>query len=271
MNLSTLRAVQTFPTKMATSILWSADGQKMRTSGYQSATEFDSTWSSIQPVDFPAGHVDGESWSRDARVKIVAQQADAAMRANAHIYRDGALVRTHELAAEGMPISSLHAGISPDGRWAGMSAFQGIAWHVWNTENGKEVASGAQSATIRFSPDGRWLIVCGGATNELWDTRTWLRVKSWPRNAAGLFGRAAWTADGRLLAIQPTRRNITLLKTTDWTEIATLQIPEQSTVCALEFSPGGNQLAAAIKNGAVAIYSLTKLRSELRELGLDWE
>ena len=218
-----MRPEKTFPTKMTTAILWSPDGKTMRTSGYQSPAEFDAAWSAIKPVDFPAGNVDSEAWSRDARVKIIAQQADHARRGDAHIYRDGALVRTHEVAAKGMEISSLQSDISPDGKWAAMAAFQGIGWHVWNTENGKEVASGETSASLRFSPDSRWLMVCAGIVNELWDTRTWLRVREWPHAAAGLFGRAAWTLDNRTVAFQPTRRAITLMHVGSWQEIATVQ------------------------------------------------
>ncbi len=269
-KLPALRAAKTYPSRMTTAILWSPDGTTMHTSGYQPAAEFDAAWSAIKTVDFPKANVDSESWSRDARVKIIARQADGAKRGNAEIYRDGALVRTHEVAAEGLLVSSLQSDISPDGHWAAMAAFQGIGWHVWNTENGKEVASGPYSASLRFSPDNRWLMVSASGANELWDTRTWLLAMSWPRDAAGLFGRAAWTADSRTIAIQPTRRSIALLSAADWQEIATLQIPAQSNVVALEFAPGGHKLAAAIRTGFVQIFDLDQLRAELRELGIEW-
>ncbi len=261
---------KTFPTKMTTSILWSPDGKNMHTVGYQPSAEFAPDWASVKSLESPAPNIDSESWSRDARTRIVAQQGDGAKVARAMIHRDGTLLRTHELPAIGLFISSLQSAISPDGRWAAMSAFQGIAWHVWDTVSGTEVATGKQSATLRFSPDGRWLVVSGGTKTELWDTSSWRITKSWPRDSAGFFGHAAWTADGKLLAIQPNRIGITLLRTTDWSEIATLQAPAEGSTVALDFSPDGHLLAAAISSGWVHLHDLQILRRELAELGLDW-
>jgi WD40 repeat protein len=245
-----------YPTRMTTAILWSPDGT-MHTSGYQPAAEFDPAWAAVRAVDFPPQNVDSESWSSDSQTRIVTQQANGARTGKAAIYRNGKLVRSHEVVAKDEAIIGLRSALSPDGRWAAMGAFKGIGWHVWSTETGSEAAQGSDAATLSFSPDGAWLAAAGAVENEVWRTADWQRIQHWRRvDLDAHFGQAAWSADSRKLAILPGRQTIRVLDTAKWAELATFQSSSPGHFASLAFHPAGKKLAAASTSGVVQVFDL---------------
>jgi WD40 repeat protein len=92
-----------------------------------------------------------------------------------------------------------------------------------------------------------------------------------PTSEDDLFGAAAASPDGELLAIRSSLSTIRLVETSTWRELATLEPIEPLTIHALAFGPDGSQLAAASVSGPVQLWDLREIRRELRELGLDWD
>ena len=246
-----------YPTKMTTSILWLPDGKTMHTSGYQPSAEFDGTWSAIRSVEFPNPNVDSESWSGDSQSRIVARQINQAQAGRAMIFKGEDLDHTHDVVAATELVIGLTSAMSPDGRWTAMGAFKGIGWHVWDTGSRAEVASGTDSATLRFSPDNQWLAVAGAENNEIWRTGDWQRVHSWRRaDLEAHFGQSAWSADSRTLAILSGRRAITILDTATWAKRPVLESPDPGHITSMAFHPSGTRLAVASTGGVVRIFDL---------------
>ncbi len=244
-----------FPTRMTTAILWMPDGKTMHTSGYQPTTRFDAGWTAIQATDFPLPDSDAEAWSRDANMRIVAKQTAGAQAGQAVIFRGKTIVHTHTVPTTGELVIGLRADISPDGNWAAMAAFKGIGWQVWNTASGKQVAGGSDSATIRFSPDGRWLAVAGQVTNDVWEVGPWKLRHQWKRiDLDAHFGQAAWSADSSKLAILSGRQGIIVVSASDWSTRETFHFPDAGHITAMAFHPAGKQLAIAATNGLVRVF-----------------
>ncbi|HMF17799.1 MAG TPA: serine/threonine-protein kinase, partial [Gemmataceae bacterium] len=166
-----------------------------------------------------------------------------------------------------------HVAVSPDGRWVvtGSNIIGGVG--VWEAATGKRIqavieAIGGQAF---FSPDGRWLaaIPFSGSECRLWEVGSW---KPGPvlegEECAGAFA-----PDGATFALS-TKFEIgvlRLLETATGKELARLEIPEPTRLLPRCFTPDGATLIAYGKESkALHIFDLRLLRSQLKELGLDW-
>src|SRR5262249_14145684 len=87
---------------------------------------------------------------------------------------------------------------------------------------------------------------------------------------AGVAGRAAFSPDGRVLAITKTRSLVQLVDARAGRELATLEPPEQNNVSALEFSPDGRLLVAALGAAGILVWDLGAIHGGLASLGLNW-
>jgi WD40 repeat protein/tetratricopeptide (TPR) repeat protein len=203
----------------------------------------------------------GLSTSRDGRVLAFAR---GRLSTYAVVVHQGPPYRTLTL---GPQYDLRHVAVSPDGRWV----VTGSHWADANGENAKlwEAATGklvkvlpiAAAASPSFSPDGRWLY--GGDY--------WCEVGTWePKAFACPSGLLA--PDGRLLACAAGYGEIRLVNFETGKEIARLSIPEQTRLGATHFSPDGAWLyAIGHESGEVHRWDLRLIRSQLAELGLDFD
>ncbi len=129
--------------------------------------------------------------------------------------------------------------------------------------------------SLAWSPDGRWLAACG-ASHRLWDTETW-EAASLPELEANHSpnGGAAFSppgADGtsRMLALASGDKRIALIELPTRRRLITLEPPAAPACYQLEFSRDGQWLAAATATGAVHLWNLTALQSELEAWGWGW-
>ena len=53
--------------------------------------------------------------------------------------------------------------------------------------------------------------------------------------------------------------------------LAVLAAPESQNLSGYQFSPDGRCLAAVTVQGAVQLWDLRRLRTELRKMGIDWD
>jgi serine/threonine protein kinase/WD40 repeat protein len=171
--------------------------------------------------------------------------------------------------------------LSPDGRWVSAGVLgRGGGVRIWSAHSGRLVRSLPGSAdemvggSVAFSPDSQWLVVGRQDAYRLWQTGSWeagsvfLRDKPEP-----LIGFAAFSLDGRVLALARSRQHMQLIDLITCQEVATLTAPDVDFRDAghLCFSPDGRRLAAITGRHEIRIWDLHALRWRLRQIGLDWE
>lgn len=162
--------------------------------------------------------------------------------------------------------------VSPDGRWAANGTWQGKGVKVWSTAKG--AAAGdlpvRANATVKFSPDGRWLVSGSGDEYHFWRIGTWESGPVVTRERAGdLPGTMAFSADGRWLALAMTRGGgLRLYDASTLEPVTALEAPvDQSPAC---FSNDGRWLAAIGTDGLLQVWDLGLVRSQLADINLDW-
>jgi eukaryotic-like serine/threonine-protein kinase len=163
---------------------------------------------------------------------------------------------------------------SPDGRWiAAMSA----AFEVPATLRVSDVRTGALAWSHptrtpgEFSSDSRWLVT-GGDACRIWETGTWRLEREIPTPAGlGTVYHATFSPDGSMLAIAYEGLVTRLVDARMGEELATLPSHAAKAVESVRFSPDGTQLACV--NGVLGtqLWDLRRIRTELAELGLDWQ
>jgi WD40 repeat protein len=163
---------------------------------------------------------------------------------------------------------------SPDGNWiAGSHPWQPGAV-LWRAADGRQVRRIATSSgcTVCFSPDSRWLVT--GAVDEFcfWEVASGsqgLRIKR--EQQPGVGGPAAFSHDGKVLAVSLSQWLVALVDVATGRELARLEHPDPQIISCLAFNPSGTQLAVATQGHVIQLWDLRRLSRELAALGLDWE
>jgi WD40 repeat protein len=122
-----------------------------------------------------------------------------------------------------------------------------------------------------FSPDGQQLIAGLHDEFRIWHVGRWDRhMASLPSEQSLLKGFAAYSRDGRLLAMAHANRPVHLVDASSHQEIATLDTQDAFLISGICFSPSGDKLAVSTENHVVQLWDLNALRSRLAALNLDW-
>ncbi len=166
--------------------------------------------------------------------------------------------------------------ISPDGRWVATGAWHGMEIVVWETSSGKPVARWLHfrglTGHVTFSPDGKWLVTTVGSDYRLIETESWQVRRTIPKDSGGDFvGRAAFSADGKILAVVDTMHEVKLLDPNTGGEYAVLSVPGDPGLGVLCFSQDGSRLAAHAADGLIHVWDLRRTRHQLAAMKLDWE
>lgn len=167
------------------------------------------------------------------------------------------------------------AAISPDGKWVVSATWQGTGVRVWDATNGqlfRDLDPDSGSASVAFSPDGRWLAVSNGMEYSLWEVESWKRISRTAKTVAdGAPAPVAFSADGRLLAVPYSRQIVQFVDPKSGRPTARLRAQRLGSInLACRFSPSGKHFAHANDDG-VHTWNIKLLREQLREFGLDWE
>jgi WD40 repeat protein len=178
-----------------------------------------------------------------------------------------------EPAARVPGVRALYLRFSADGRW--------IAWverdhyiRIWDVEAAKEqpfkgpvLMHGWQS--MAFLPDSRRLFgVMVRGTAETWDVAANRRDSV--LGTPGMFEKwhVAVTADGRRVAIDRTFTSVDIWDLPGRRRL--FGLPEGDTsIASSAWSPDGEHLAIAYKDGTVAVWSLSEIQARLAALRLD--
>src|SRR6185295_17341468 len=157
--------------------------------------------------------------------------------------------------------------------WVVSGAFHGRGTWLWDAATGRKVRELDEgNAAPYFSPDGTQLLVAGHSEYRLYDTRSWTIVRrESSESPTSLPNRAAFSDDGRVLAIVKELHHVELLDPRNWEVLANLIAPEAQVITWLGFSRDGTVLAAATHQDQVQLWDLDSIRRELRLSGLDWD
>jgi WD40 repeat protein len=194
-------------------------------------------------------YLSGQSLAYEPNAKLLASPAGFGQ---IFLYRadDGTFVR----ALRGHTDMVTSVAFSPDGKWLASGDQRGVI-RIWNVADGtvvREWAAHSEEKIIAmlFSPDGRLLVSGAPRAVNIWSTEDWSLVKQLV--PADVLASAAFSSDGRLLAIGSYFINTIIIRLSDWREV--LFIP--SGARALVFSPNGQSLAMSYGKG-IEILSLS--------------
>src|SRR5262249_41850662 len=118
------------------------------------------------------------------------------------------------------------ADVSPDGRWATTSTHHGFGSKVWELGTGSrlDLIPERRTATLTFSPDGRWLATATGTEVCVRTVGSWEVVRRVRRDGGADYpGRAAFSRDGRVLAVTLGPSAVQLLDPVGGRELVRLQ------------------------------------------------
>jgi WD40 repeat protein/tRNA A-37 threonylcarbamoyl transferase component Bud32 len=218
------------------------------------------------PVALPAGTAaEGSSLSHYGRTLVVAA-GDAAL-----IFD---VTTQEEQARFGGQRSLNSASLSPDGRWLACCTWHGSGVKVFDTRDGKLALTVPETADsgAAFSPDGKWLVIATGPEYRLWSVGTWkpgLRIARQGTN--DIPGPAAFSPDGRILAIVPSWPLVRLIDVETGQELATLEAPDvEVLIHTLSFSPDGERLVAGSLSQRLHVWDLQLIHGRLAAMGLEW-
>lgn len=164
---------------------------------------------------------------------------------------------------------ALRHGVSPDGRWVAVGAWNALGAEVWDIDEGRRVATLPLAATtgLTFTPDGQWLIARDRSGLSLWRAGTWNLVRPLPGSAVTL----TFSPDRQLVAASNELGRIELFDAATWTLLADFEIPDKLRAVSVAFSPNGRTLAAFTNRaGMIHLWDLPAIRAQLKEIGLDW-
>lgn len=161
--------------------------------------------------------------------------------------------------------------ISPDARWAATGSSTDRQVRLWNVASGeplKVLATGAEPRAV-FSPDGRWFAAWGEAFSLL-RVGTWEPAPPLPLGEhRPLAGAAAFSPDGRILAVVCNRHSIQLIDLENFRSLGLLKTPGPIALETIQFSPDGTRLAGSGALARLQLWDLRRIRLRLQDLGLD--
>ncbi|HTU21669.1 MAG TPA: protein kinase [Gemmataceae bacterium] len=159
--------------------------------------------------------------------------------------------------------------LSSDGKYAATGTHNGDdGVKVWDAETGQLLVRFAVGGLANgvFSPDGKWLAVSGTRGCRL------VKCGTWEERPLDLGSPMLFSPDSALLAVQSDRGVIRLLAPETLQEVARLEDPNQDRPSYLAFHPDGSKLLVSSDDArAFHLWDLRSLRTQLAELGLDWD
>ncbi len=172
--------------------------------------------------------------------------------------------------------------VTPDGQWLATGGWKERGIQVWNVPERRlervlrpEDVTGWPVFSAYFSPDGRWLV--GAATSSyntslgyyFWRVGTWELEMHVPAELCYVI--AAFSGDGKIMALPVTPQQILLADPADGRELARLSTLQPVNAFPAAFSPDGTQLAVVTGPRTVLVWDLRRMREQLATMGLDWE
>jgi WD40 repeat protein len=167
--------------------------------------------------------------------------------------------------------------LSPDGSLLATGAWHAPGVKVWNARTGKLVkdlpaddGSRDTTATVAFSPDGRFLVTSIISEYCFWEVGSWNLARRVAQPTGNAYTAVmAFSPDGKVFAGRHSGNVIRLYDAATGAVLADLEAPNSAVLTSLSFN--GTRLAAPESRDAFRVWDLRAIRQELAALGLDWE
>jgi len=164
--------------------------------------------------------------------------------------------------------------LSPDARWLATSGWHSDRVRLWDAQTSQmawEKVVGKISMVF-FTPDSGELVVAKGSDFTFFDLNTFEVTRRLPREPGLYPGDIAFTADGKLMAMEMSPAVIHLKEVASGKTIAKLEDPFGDRSTWMTFTPDAAKLiVVAGYADAVHVWDLRIIRSRLKAMGLDWD
>lgn len=161
--------------------------------------------------------------------------------------------------------------VSPDGKLLAVGYWHGLNVDLFDVATSQLLKTfKTGQAKVAFSPDGQMLAINEPGRCTVYEVETWERLyQSSPDLSHTLPRAVTFSPDSSILAFDPgSRRDIRLVATEDFRELATVRFPNRrNMVNHIDFSPDGSKLFEA-SGDVVQMWDLRLIRQKLGEL--DW-
>ena len=157
--------------------------------------------------------------------------------------------------------------VSPGGELIATASFAGTGVRIWESQSGKlvkELVPDEGTLRVEFSPNGKWLATGSSELCRLWSTVDWQQDKQFGEAAA-----FAFSPDKKLMALITNGGSIRLVDPQTGVEYVRLEDPSQDRGL-VRFSSDATQIVTNNDDPSVHVWDLRTIRSQLVELGLDW-
>jgi WD40 repeat protein len=167
-----------------------------------------------------------------------------------------------------------HVALASDGSRLATSGWNSDQVKLWDGRTGQlieELGVGLM-ARVFFTPDNREMIVARASEFTFHAVGTGEVTRRLSRSIGMLPGHVAFTADGRLMAMEMAPGFIHLVEVASGRTVARLEDPNGNLSTWMSFSPDGAELLVAARHaGAIHRWDLRAIRVRLKAMKLDWD
>jgi hypothetical protein len=164
--------------------------------------------------------------------------------------------------------------LSRNGQWAASNGWHSESVRLWNALTGEMVHEWPleKQTRIRFTPDSRTLVISQHDGFSFWDVDTRRPIHRLRREVGFESSHVAFSADGKLMALEMAPAVIHLIDAATFRTIAKLEDPHGDQPVWQDFTPDGTKLVVVTKHTtAIHIWDLRAIRAQLKEINLDWD
>ena len=152
-------------------------------------------------------------------------------------------------------------------------------WHsptvkLWETQSGRLITELETGLITRvfFTPDNRELIVARKKEFSFYDASSLKATRQMPRDIGLYPGYVAFSADGKLMAMEMAPGLIDLKEISSGRTVARLEDPDRELSTWMTFTPDATQLVVVARYaGAIHRWDLRAIRARLKMMKLDWD
>jgi hypothetical protein len=128
------------------------------------------------------------------------------------------------------------------------------------------------TSRVYFTPDNQELVVARALDFTYYELKTLEVSRRMPREFGLYSGHIAFTADGKLMALEMTPGFIHLKEVKTGRTVAKLEDPHGDLSTWMGFTPDGTQLVVVARYaGAIHRWDLRAIRERLKTMNLDWD
>jgi WD40 repeat protein len=123
-----------------------------------------------------------------------------------------------------------------------------------------------------FAPDSRTLAISESDAFSFWDVATHALIRRIEREVTEFPGWVAFSADGKLLALELAAGNMHLIESSSGKTIARLEDPHGDRAAWQSFTPDRGRLVVVSRGANIThVWDLRAIRSRLKAMNLDWD